>query len=61
VEGTVASVDKIVVTQNGATKTYTPATWKALPLPQRVALIKVAKFYAGAAEVPARDAVAQLR
>ena len=56
-----ASVDKIVVTQNGATKTYTPATWKALPLPQRVALIKVAKFYAGAAEVPARDAVAQLR
>lgn len=56
-----ATVDRIVVQQGGATKTYNPATWKALPLPERVALIRVAKFYAGSTEIPGREAVAQLR
>jgi hypothetical protein len=57
----VATIDRIVVAKDGVTKTYNPTTWKALPLPERVGLITVAKFYAGAAEVPAREAIAQLR
>ena len=56
-----ATIDRIVVAKDGVTKTYNPTTWKALPLPERVGLITVAKFYAGAAEVPAREAIAQLR
>lgn len=56
-----ASVDRIEVTQNGSTKTFDPASWKALTLPERVGLLKDAVFYAGATEVPAREAVAQLR
>jgi hypothetical protein len=57
----VATVDRIVVTQDGVTKTYNPTTWKALSLPERVALIRIAKFYIGATEVPGREAVVQLR
>jgi hypothetical protein len=61
VEGAVAAVDRIVVAQNGVTKAYDPTSWKALPLPERVGLIRIAKFYAGTTEVPGRDAIAQLR
>jgi hypothetical protein len=60
-EVVVAAVDRIVVVQGGVTKTYNPTQWKALPLPERVGLIRIAKFYAGATEVPGREAVAQLR
>ena len=56
-----AAVDRIVVTQDGVTKTYNPTTWKALSLPERVGLIRIAKFFAGSTEVPGRDAIAQLR
>jgi hypothetical protein len=42
-------------------KAYTPEAWKALPLTERVTLLKTAKFYDGATEVSSRDAIAQLR
>jgi hypothetical protein len=56
-----ASVDKIVVDQNGVTKTFTPTTWKELVLTDRVDFIRSATFFAGSIEVPAREAIVQLR
>jgi hypothetical protein len=56
-----ASVDRIVVDENGAARTMKPEQWQALPLAERVKLVRRATFYAGDQVVPAKDAVAQLR
>jgi hypothetical protein len=59
----VPSVDRIVVDENGASKTLTPDQWKAMPITVRVKLIggAGATFFAGAAQVPAKAAIQQLR
>jgi hypothetical protein len=56
-------IDKIVVSDGDAPRTITVAQWKEVPLSARVKLLgaKHIKFFAGAAEVPAKDALAQLR
>ena len=56
-----ASVDRIVVDENGAARAMKPEQWQALPLAERVKLVRRATFYAGDQVVPAKDAVAQLR
>jgi hypothetical protein len=57
-----ASIDKIQITENGASKTLTPDQWKAIPLTQRVTLLRGdVKFFAGALPVPAKEAIGQLR
>jgi hypothetical protein len=57
-----ASIDRIVIQENGRPKTVTPDQWKALPLPQRVQLLSGgAQFFAGAETVSPKLALAQLR
>jgi hypothetical protein len=57
-----ASIDKIQITENGATKNLTPDQWKAIPLTQRVTLLRGdVKFFAGASSVPPKEAIGQLR
>jgi hypothetical protein len=59
---TMASIDKIQIIENGATKNLTPDQWKAIPLTQRVTLLRGdVKFYSGATSVPAKEAIGQLR
>jgi hypothetical protein len=56
------AIDKIVVTQGGATKTLTPDQWKGLPIPERVKLLSgAATFFAGATQVPSKQALQELR
>jgi hypothetical protein len=56
------AIDKIVVTEGGASKTLTPDQWKAMPIPARVKLLGgAAKFYAGGTEVPSKAAIQELR
>jgi len=58
----VPSVDRIVITENGASKTLTPDQWKALPISQRVKLLGgAATFFAGATPVSAKEALKELR
>jgi hypothetical protein len=58
----VASIDRIVVTENGASQTMTPDQWKAMPITQRVKWLGgAAKFFAGASEVPPKVAIQELR
>jgi hypothetical protein len=58
----VPAIDRIVVTENGASKTLTADQWKALPITERVKLIGgAATFFAGGAQVAAKEAIAQLR
>jgi hypothetical protein len=56
-----AAVDRIVVDENGTARTLKPEQWKALPLTERVQLVRRATFYSGDQVVPSKDAVAQLR
>lgn len=57
-----ATIDRILIEENGTTKTLTPAEWKQLPLPQRVKMLGgAAKFFAGSEAVPAKLAIAQLK
>jgi hypothetical protein len=56
-----ASVDRIVVDENGTGRAMKPEQWKSLPLADRMKLVRHATFYAGDQIVPAKDAVAQLR
>lgn len=56
------AIDRIVINENGASQTLTPDQWKALPIPQRVKLLAgAATFFAGASQVPAKEAIAELR
>lgn len=56
------SVDRIVLNDNGASRTLTPVQWKALPISQRVKLLSGAvSFFAGATPVPAKEALKELR
>jgi hypothetical protein len=58
----VASIDRIVITEDGASQTVTPDQWKAMPIPRRVKLLGgAAKFFAGASEVPPKVALQELR
>jgi hypothetical protein len=56
-----ATVDRIVVDENGTARTMKPEQWKVLPLAERVKLVRRATFYAGEQVVAAKDAVAELR
>ncbi len=56
-----ASVDRIVVDENGTARTLKPEQWKSLPLTERAQLVRRATFYSGGEVVPAKVAVAQLR
>lgn len=56
------AIDRIVITENGAQRTLTPADWKALPVPQRVKLLGgAATFFAGAEQVAPKVALQELR
>ena len=56
-----AAVDRIVIDENGTARTMKPEQWKALPLAERMKLVRRATFFAGNDVVPAKVAVAQLR
>jgi len=56
-----AAVDRIVIDENGTARPMKPEQWKALPLAERMKLVRRATFFAGTDEVPAKVAVAQLR
>lgn len=57
-----ATVNRIVINDNGGSKTITPAEWKALPLTKRVQLLSAkVMFYAGQQTVDPKEAMAQLR
>jgi hypothetical protein len=60
-ERAMASVDRIVVDENGTARILKPEQWKALPLKERVKLVSRATFYAGTEVVPAKQAVSQLK
>ena len=57
------SVDRIVIDEDGASKTLTPDEWKGMPIIQRVRLLGggAATFFAGATPVPAKLALEALR
>jgi hypothetical protein len=58
----VPAIDRIVINENGASKTLSPAEWKAIPVVERVRLLRgLASFFAAGAEVPAKVALAELK
>ena len=57
-----SAIDRIVINENGSSRTLTPAEWKAIPVVERVKLLRgLATFFAGGAEVPAKEALAELK
>lgn len=61
-EPEVPAIDQIKINDNGTSKTLTPAEWKAIPVVERVRLLRgLATFFAGGVEVPAKAALAELK
>jgi hypothetical protein len=57
-----AAIDRTVINTNGVSKTLSKADWLALPLVERVGLLRGdIQFFAGSTSVPAKEAVAELR
>jgi hypothetical protein len=58
----VPAIDRIEINDNGTSKTISPAEWKAIPVVERVRLLRgLASFFAGGVEVPAKVALAELK